>query len=145
MKTRWYVGGLHFECDQCGGCCSGPGEGYIWVTRPEIEMIADHLKISEGQLRKEYIKRVGLRSSIVEQPINNDCVFLREIDGHRGCAIYPVRPNQCRTWPFWPANLESASAWNRAAVTCGGINRGKCYSDEDIERIRKQKKWWFNG
>ena len=36
-----------------------------------------------------------------------DCVFLKE-DPERGrktCSIYPVRPLQCRTWPFWPENL----------------------------------------
>ncbi len=145
MKTPWYAGGLNFECDQCGGCCSGPKEGYIWVTRPEIELIADYLKITAGQLRQEYIKRVGLRSSLVEQLVSKDCVFLQEINGRRVCVIYPVRPNQCRTWPFWPGNLTNPNAWNRAASTCGGINRGRCYSVEEIERIRKQKKWWSDG
>ena len=46
-KSPWYIGGLHFECGQCGKCCSGPDEGYIWVTKEEIRFIADYLKISD--------------------------------------------------------------------------------------------------
>jgi len=173
----WYVGGLHFECMQCGGCCSGPGEGYIWVTKPEIKLIADFLKITIGQLRREYLRRVGMRTTIIEQPNTKDCIFLNtplslrgakrrsnlihsqardcpglfqrprnDIDassiGYRVCMIYRVRPSQCRTWPFWPENLTNPNAWNKAAQKCPGINRGRLYSFEEIEKIRKKKKWW---
>lgn len=141
-KTCWYVAGLHFECSECGGCCSGPGEGYIWVTKPEIELIADFLKISVEQLRREYLKRVGLRTSIIEQSVTKDCIFLREIDGRKKCMIYQVRPSQCRTWPFWSDNLSSSNTWNKTAQKCPGINRGRLYSFEQIQKIKGNKKWW---
>ena len=144
-KRPWYVGGLHFECTQCGKCCSGPGEGYIWVTRPEIEFISDYLKIPTGQLREKYLKRVGKRVTIIEHKTTKDCIFLEKIDGEKKCRIYPVRPNQCRTWPFWPSNLISANNWNEATRKCGGVNNGKRYSFEEIEKIRRSKKWWENG
>jgi len=141
----WYIAGLNFECQQCGGCCSGPSEGYIWVTRREIELIAEFLKLTAGQLRQRYLKRVGLRTSIVEQPGNRDCVFLQAIGGQKMCAIYPVRPSQCRSWPFWSENLASPGAWNRAAQRCPGINRGSFYSYEQIKRIKSAGKWWHNA
>lgn len=141
-KTPWYVAGLHFECQKCGGCCSGPGEGYIWVTRPEIELIADFLKIPVGQLRQKYLKRVGLRTTIIEQSATKDCIFLRKIKGQKKCIIYPVRPGQCRTWPFWSENLANPSAWNKTAHKCPGINRGKLHSFEKIQKIKANKKWW---
>jgi len=140
-KNTWYVGGLHFECVQCGNCCSGPDEGYIWVTSAEIKLIADFLRIPAEQLRQKYLKRVGFRTTIIEQPVTKDCIFLQKIDGQKKCAIYPVRPNQCRIWPFWTENLASADAWNRAAQKCPGINHGRHYNFEEIEKIRKQK-WW---
>jgi Fe-S-cluster containining protein len=143
-KAPWYAAGLHFECQQCGGCCSGPGAGYIWVTRREIELIADFLKMPTGQLRREYLRRVGLRTTITEKPPTRDCMFLQQQNGQRKCAIYPVRPNQCRTWPFWPSNLRSQNAWNQAAQRCPGINRGRLYSLEQIQKIKSQKKWWQN-
>lgn len=141
-RTKWYVAGLHFECTACGGCCSGPGEGYIWVTRPEIELISKHLDIPEGQLRREYMRRVGLRVTIIEDNRTKDCIFLRKAEGRRLCEIYPVRPNQCRTWPFWTENLTSPNTWNDAARRCPGINRGRLYTFEEIERIRKSRRWW---
>jgi len=138
----WYIGGLHFECVQCGRCCSGPGEGYIWVTKPEIQIIADFLKISVGQVRKEYLKRVGLRTTIIEHPGTKDCILLQDIAGQKRCIVYPVRPSQCRTWPFWPGNLANPNAWNKAAQKCHGINHGRLYTHDEIEKIKRNKKWW---
>jgi len=136
----WYRAGLHFECIQCGRCCSGPGEGYIWVSKAEIRLIAEYLKMPEEQLRRTYLKRVGFRTTIIENK-SRDCIFLEDRGGAKSCAIYPVRPNQCRTWPFWSENLADADAWNRAGMKCPGINRGKLYSYEEIRAIKKSK-WW---
>ncbi len=144
-KTPWYVAGLHFQCLRCGRCCSGPGEGYIWVTNPQIKLIADFLKISVEQLRQQYLKRVGLRTTIIEHPDSKDCIFLREIQNQKKCMIYPVRPYQCRAWPFWPNNLTNQNAWNNAARKCLGINHGKRYTCEEIEKIKKNKRWWHNS
>ena len=141
-KTPWYIAGLHFKCMQCGRCCSGPDEGYIWVTSPEIKLIADFLKIKPRQLHQKYLRRVGLRTTIIEQPGTKDCIFLQNSASQKRCAIYSVRPSQCRMWPFWQNNLKSPAAWNKVAQKCGGINRGSFYSFEKIEKIRKKKKWW---
>ena len=141
-KTPWYIAGLHFECVQCGRCCSGPGEGYIWVTKPEIQIIADFLKISVGQLRRKFLKRVGLRTTIIEHPGTRDCILLQDITGQKRCMIYPVRPSQCRAWPFWPENLADPNAWNKAAQKCLGINQGRLYTHDEIEKIKRNKKWW---
>ncbi|MHC5060333.1 MAG: YkgJ family cysteine cluster protein [Planctomycetota bacterium] len=144
-ENKWYVGGLHFECMQCGNCCAGPDEGYIWVTKPEIEFMAECLHEPADQLWGKYIKRMGKRATIVEKPVSKDCVFLTETNGGRGCGIYHVRPNQCRTWPFWEENLAKPDNWNRAATKCSGINRGKLYTFEEIEKLRKHKSWWTDA
>jgi Fe-S-cluster containining protein len=112
------------------------------VTRPEIEIIAGFLKMTVGQLRQEYLKRVGLRTTIIEHHATKDCIFLQAGAGGKKCVIYSVRPSQCRSWPFWPDNLRSANAWNEAARKCPGINRGRLYSFEEIEEIKRLRKWW---
>lgn len=144
-KNCWYIGGLHFGCARCGRCCSGPGEGYIWVTRPEIYLIADYLKIPASELRHRYLKRLGMRHSIIENPNTRDCIFLERVGDEKKCTIYPVRPNQCRTWPFWSSNLAGSHAWNEATQRCEGISRGRYYTFDEIEKIRKSKKWSENG
>jgi Fe-S-cluster containining protein len=139
---KWYAAGLDFECRECGRCCSGPGEGYIWAVQPELEWIAQYLGITMDELRQRYLRRVGARTSIVEDALTKDCIFLRKSDGKKQCAIYPVRPSQCRTWPFWPENLASFHAWNVTAGHCPGMNRGRHYSASQIEQIRKNERWW---
>jgi uncharacterized protein len=138
MNIPWYAAGLHFECTGCGACCTGPEEGFIWVTKPEVVFIADFLKLSVDEARAKYMRRQGLRTTIIEEPCTKDCIFL---EGER-CRIYSVRPNQCRTWPFWPSNLASPNAWNEAAQGCPGINRGRLFPREEIEALKKQKCWW---
>ncbi len=108
-------------------------------------MLAELLDMTVDDLRKSYVIRIGTRSTIIEEPRTNDCVFLTKTGSHRGCAIYPVRPNQCRTWPFWSHNLTSPDDWNMAGVKCPGINRGRLYSFDEIERLRRQRKWWPDG
>ena len=141
-KNKWYSAGLHFECSGCGNCCSGPQEGFIWVTKKEIQFICEFLKMSIEEFRENYTKKIGLKTSLIEESVSKDCIFLKRTGAKRQCSIYPVRPNQCRTWPFWSQNLESPHSWNQTTIECPGINRGKQYSFEDIERLRKQKKWW---
>lgn len=55
-----------------------------------------------------------------------DCVFLRRESGtgRASCSIHPVRPAQCRTWPFWPENLTSRRRWHRVGRGCTGVARG---------------------
>jgi Fe-S-cluster containining protein len=112
------------------------------VSEPEIELIAEHLKMTPGELRSQYLRRVGAHTTIIEHAATKDCIFLREVNGRRRCAIYPVRPNQCRTWPFWPENLSTPETWSRAGIRCPGINYGRYYSSGEIERIRRSTRWW---
>ncbi|NOX37052.1 MAG: YkgJ family cysteine cluster protein [Calditrichaeota bacterium] len=67
---------------------------------------------------------------------NGACIFF---DG-QGCQIYPVRPLQCRTYPFWPEHLKSAYRWKMVARQCPGVNRGRLYSAEEIVQMANQMK-----
>ena len=137
QKAKWYAAGLHFECVQCGNCCSGP-PGYVWVTRAQIKAIAEFLGRTDGTLDKSQLRRVGLHYSLTERP-DGDCIFLKRQGGQATCSIYPVRPKQCRTWPFWNENLKSPDGWNRAAANCPGMNVGREYDFAAIEELRARK------
>jgi Fe-S-cluster containining protein len=107
-----------------------------------MKLIADSLEISVSQLKSDYLKRVGLRMTIIEHDLTKDCIFLRRIDGAKKCMIYSVRPAQCRSWPFWPANLASGKAWNEATRKCPGVNRGRLHTNQEIQKLKRLRKWW---
>src|ERR1035437_4593665 len=73
----WYAAGPAFECIQCGRCCAGPEEGYVWVTDEEITQIAATLAITPEEFRRTYLRRVSGRYTIHEQAHSRDCMFLR--------------------------------------------------------------------
>lgn len=129
----WYKDGLRFTCTQCGNCCSGE-PGYVWVTKDEIRRIASFRGRDDGWLPEGELRRVGVRYSLTERP-NGDCIFLKREGGKTMCSIYPVRPSQCRTWPFWEVNLRSPEAWAQEAKTCPGMNHGRHH---DLVTIRNR-------
>ena len=138
-RSLWYADGLAFECVRCGRCCAGPDEGYVWTTAAEIETLAEHLAMSIQAVRDRYVRRVGARHSLVENPENKDCIFLDyDSDGLSRCEIYTVRPTQCRTWPFWPGNLTSPRDWALAGVRCRGTNRGPKHDLDEIQAKRNR-------
>ena len=125
----WYAGGLAFTCTGCGSCCRG--EGYVWMTAPEIAAVAEFLGVSTEDFGRRYLRRVGRSLSLVEKP-NHDCVFW---DG--GCTVYPVRPNQCRTFPFWAENIETPGAWEAVVHQCPGAGVGRRYDLVEITRLSR--------
>ena len=131
---RWYEMGLRFRCTQCGNCCSG-GPGYVWITTADMERIAAFLNLPLQQFTRRYVRRAAGRYSLIEKP-DYDCIFLQRTAGKAMCSIYPVRPTQCRTWPFWKMNLESPAAWIRAAERCPGMcdAESPLHEVEHIER-----------
>ena len=112
----WYSEGLRFKCTECGQCCTG-APGYAWVTDEEIKAIADYLKMSVKDFGKRYLRFARGRYALVEKK-NFDCVFLKD----KKCSVYPVRPTQCRTFPWWMQNLSSPEEWKEAAKYCEGIS-----------------------
>jgi hypothetical protein len=136
-NQKWYANGLAFSCQGCGNCCSGPEEGYVWADKHEIEAMARHLHITAEQFKKQYARRVGIRFSLIEKQPGKDCIFLTKTQNGKGCEVYPVRPLQCRTWPFWNENIRTRENWDAAAEKCPGMNNDIWYDFDAIEAIRK--------
>jgi Fe-S-cluster containining protein len=129
MDDVWYRDGLRFQCTRCGRCCGGPA-GFVWVNAAEIEAIAEFRNEPVNQMQAIYSREVGRRRSLREQP-NGDCIFY---DKAVGCTIYPVRPRQCRTWPFWESNTVTPEAWEKTCEICPGSGKGDLIAAEEITR-----------
>lgn len=104
--------------------------------------MARKLGVSEETFYKRYAKKFNGRWSLDERNTEHghDCIFLDRdsVPGKAICSLYEARPQQCRTWPFWPENLKSKRAWMSAKqrTPCPGMNSGPLIP---VEQIRIQR------
>ena len=126
--SYFFDSGLQFECRQCGACCVGE-PGTIYVFNEEIDAIATFINLDRKDFRHRYLYPFRDSYSILEDD-QGRCLFFDD-----GCTIYPVRPKQCRTFPFWFSNLRSEKHWRKIAGQCPGIGHGRWYSREEIFTI----------
>lgn len=129
MTEPWYPNGLRFSCTRCGHCCTGT-PGFVWVNDEEIAAIAEFRGESVEKVTQLFTRPERRRRSLRERA-NGDCVFLNE---DRSCGIYPVRPRQCRTWPFWESNLATPEDWRQTCDRCPGAGQGELIPVEEITR-----------
>src|SRR5262249_16247914 len=115
----------------CGKCCQGPG--YVWVNDEELAAIAAF----RGEVIEEVpdlYSREHRRGRYLRDNAQGDCIFY---DREKGCVIYPVRPSQSRTWPFWHSNVASPEAWQATCEVCPGSGQGDLIPVEEIlERVK---------
>jgi Fe-S-cluster containining protein len=128
-----FRGGIRFECQGTGKCCMSRGEyGYVYFSADDRRRMAARLGITMGAFTRKYCKQTH-GSWHLKDPEKN-CVFL---EGKR-CSQYEGRPSQCRTWPFWPENMN-ARIWNsEVAPYCSGVGKGRLYSTDEIQKALAQ-------
>jgi Fe-S-cluster containining protein len=129
-QEPFYTSGLRFTCRQCHNCCRGGQPGWVYPSQREIATIARRLKLSPASFRRRFLVKDEDGEASFRMHANGDCVFWDQ-----GCTIYPVRPRQCRTYPFWPENLESPETWEEVKRTCHGAGHGKLYRLNDVRSI----------
>jgi Fe-S-cluster containining protein len=119
----WYAEGLRFECQpDCGNCCVNHGDyAYVYMEPGDAQRLARFLGLRMAEFRRRYTEvdeeYLVLR---MDQPA---CPFFEE----RRCKVYPARPTQCRTFPFWKSHLTSPGAWRRLRGFCPGVDRGEVH------------------
>lgn len=132
MNKKFWDQGIQFECQGSGKCCNSRGSyGYVYFTLSDRQRIAKHLGINTITFTRRYCKNTGGHFHLKE--MTGPCQFLK----NNSCTVYEARPTQCRTWPFWPENMN-ARTWNNEIKTfCPGIGKGKTIPKEQIAQILK--------
>ncbi|WP_422926680.1 YkgJ family cysteine cluster protein [Singulisphaera sp. PoT] len=130
LETPWYHEGLTFGCTKCGACCTG-APGYVWVDAEEMARLAEFRGETLEQFAMQFVRQVGDSYSLIEKP-GGDCIFWEK---GVGCTVYPARPVQCQTWPFWSENIETKESWDHIVSICPGSGRGsgRWFSLEEIQ------------
>jgi len=120
---------MRFECQPgCTACCQR--KGFVYLTEDDIARAAEFLGMTAAAFEKRFIYRTkNLRRLRI--PRGGLCRFLRA----DGCSIHPVKPTQCRIFPFWPELTESRRAWRRTAAWCPGIGQGELVQIETARTL----------
>jgi Fe-S-cluster containining protein len=130
VSELWYHDGLRFLCTRCGACCTGE-PGFVWVNEEELAAIAEHRGEPVEEVRARFTRDTP-RGRTLREKDNGDCVFYDRAG--KGCTVYPVRPRQCGTWPFWESNLITPDAWQHTCAVCPGSGQGDLIPVEEITR-----------
>ena len=109
---------FRFTCRRSGNCCAIPG-GFVRVTPEDVSSISTYLRMEEAAFRSRFLDAPGDR---LTTGLGDRCVFLED-GSATACSIYPVRPQKCRTWPFWPELLDDPEAMRKAKQNCPGIEK----------------------
>jgi Fe-S-cluster containining protein len=133
----WWEKGIRFECQGSGKCCVSHGEyGHVWMTTADRKRMAKVLELTTAEFTRLFCEKTDGLYRLKDGP-GADCVFLLE----NRCSVYEGRPEQCRTWPFWP-EVMNAKTWKKeVAAFCPGVGKGRLYSAEEIrEQLRAQSR-----
>jgi Fe-S-cluster containining protein len=136
-RMPFYAGGLRFSCTRCSACCRYES-GYVFLSREDLDTLAEALAMARGDLVKTWCRWVPLGGRTeylsLKEKLNDDCVFW-----NNGCTVYRHRPLQCRTYPFWDSILVSPAAWERAGRECPGLGRGELHGMSYIEECLRAR------
>ena len=131
MTGRFYAEGLRFECTRCSRCCRH-APGYVFLSSEDLDRLAEASRLSPLEFFERYCREVDLygigRISLRERD-SYDCILWDE----GGCSLYDARPEQCRSYPFWSANLSSRESWAAVIEECPGAGQGRLFSAEEID------------
>jgi hypothetical protein len=126
--TPWFASGLRFECLRgCRRCCTGE-PGVVWLSHAEVAALSAFLGIRVEEFLRANVRVFSTGKLSLAERANGDCVLL----GPDGCTAYPVRPRQCRDYPFWREVLASPGAWEKEKSRCPGIGRGPMHQASAI-------------
>lgn len=132
-RKPFYAEGIRFECQGSGKCCTSRGSyGSVYLTDDDQKRFAKYFKLTRAQFLKKYCGKKHGHVHLIDPPeMKGDCMFLKD----KKCTVYEARPEHCRTWPFWPENMNPRT-WNKEIASfCPGVGKGKTHSYEEIKEI----------
>jgi len=106
QDRRWDL----FKCHQCGKCCVE-----LPYDPESIFGIAKFLELDVPQVIEKYYGRIvnDGKAWESEDQKRKPCPFLRADGAWKSCAIYSVRPEGCKSYPF-------DTDCGRAGIDCPG-------------------------
>jgi Fe-S-cluster containining protein len=108
-------------------------EGQVYLSEEDLVRIAAYVNMSPAEFEERYVYRTA-RLMRLRKPPAKQCMFHVE----NRCSIHPVKPTQCRIFPYWPEIIESQSSWDETAKSCPGMNQGPLIQIEIARNVSKE-------
>lgn len=84
-------------CNYCPGfCCYRLPGAILFVTAIDINRIARHFGLSDGEVRQRFIEN----RNTFKVKADGSCIFLLDGKLRRRCSIHKARPLQCSEFPY---------------------------------------------
>jgi Fe-S-cluster containining protein len=94
--------------------------GFVYITEQDLVRIAGYIGLDPSEFEQRFVYRTR-HSLRLRKPRQSQCHFLTET----GCSVHPVKPVQCRVYPFWPEYVEHRDIWDYEGThKCPGIGKG---------------------
>jgi uncharacterized protein len=123
---------MRFECQAgCTECCRR--KGFVYLAEEDVRRIAAFLGIAIDEFERSCLYRTKHQRRL-RTLRGTSCRFLEP----GGCSIHPVKPAQCRIFPFWPELVEDKREWLKTAAWCPGIGKGPLISIESARAAAAQ-------
>lgn len=103
-----------FTCEKCGECCKV--DGYVYLKKGEAEKIAQYIAIPVDEFKRKFTDWRMLQGRVLKQ-VGTECVFLVD----RRCVVYPARPVQCSSFPYWKHVINDSDEWEHLKTFCPGV------------------------
>ncbi len=109
-------------CRRCPGRCCNGESGVVRVTEEDAVAMAQVLAMPLEVFTARYLLVRGgeLRVREIRDGHNYACALYDP--ARQGCSVYPARPRQCRTFPFWESARRNLAALIRE---CPGVVAGE--------------------
>lgn len=132
MKKKLWEDGIQFECQGTGRCWVSRGTyGYVYLSIEDRRRLARSLKFPTLSFTRKYCIKTNEQFHLRNH--QGPCQFLNG----NACSVYEARPIQCRTWPFWPENMNSRVWAREIKAFCSGIGKGHRYTKNEIKELLK--------
>ncbi len=124
-------GDFRFRCTACGNCCRH--EGSVYFSAQDLENICHYLQKEPKALEGKLIQRRS--NGLYVHDSSGPCILLDPKT--KRCTVYPVRPFQCRSFPFWPSIFSSKASLEEAKQDCPGMRSQTAPSLQHAELAQK--------
>ena len=84
-------------CSFCPSyCCYKLVDSTLYITAEDINRIARHFQIKDGEVRKRYLKS----KNTFKTRADGSCIFLINGVLNKRCSVHTARPRQCQAFPY---------------------------------------------